>query len=414
MKTFKSFLLCFAFVAGCTKETEPGRIYTDTLPATQENPVEVFAEDTTQNVPAGPDVFDEPWAQTAEFDSTITTPDTTTFKERYKDITPEAVNTKKMTLPIGGRISGPSVLRVQILLDRVRFSPGSMDGNFGNNTRKAVYWFQHQNGLKTTGIVDNQTFKKLVEKAGNFGKPIISYKLAEGDIKYPFTKIPKDIYERAKLRGTYYENLAEKLGEDFHLSPELLKTLNPKTDFQKAKVGDEVFVPNSYTDTSGDAPAPIARLVVSHEGYYLHALDTAGNIIYHFPSTLGASYDPSPTGNLKVRSKTIDPWWHYQPKILERVKDTEKDAIIPGGPNNSVGKVWMALSKRHYGIHGTSAPETIGYAQSAGCVRLTNWDALFLSTKIEPGVEVDFVEAKRDVAKKEKAEEEKPKKKKRE
>jgi lipoprotein-anchoring transpeptidase ErfK/SrfK len=52
--------------------------------------------------------------------------------------------------------------------------------------------------------------------------------------------------------------------------------------------------------------------------------------------------------------------------------------------------VWMALSKPHYGIHGTSAPETIGYTTSSGCVRLTNWDARFLAERISPGTAVEF------------------------
>jgi hypothetical protein len=50
----------------------------------------------------------------------------------------------------------------------------------------------------------------------------------------------------------------------------------------------------------------------------------------------------------------------------------------------------MALSAPHYGIHGTKSPETIGYATSAGCVRLTNWDALFLSRRVTPGTPVRF------------------------
>jgi lipoprotein-anchoring transpeptidase ErfK/SrfK len=72
------------------------------------------------------------------------------------------------------------------------------------------------------------------------------------------------------------------------------------------------------------------------------------------------------------------------------VEDDEPEARIPPGPNNAVGVVWMALSIPHYGIHGTSAPETIGYATSAGCVRLTNWDARFLAGRIGEGVGVEF------------------------
>ena len=37
--------------------------------------------------------------------------------------------------------------------------------------------------------------------------------------------------------------------------------------------------------------------------------------------------------------------------------------------------VWIDLTKEHYGIHGTSAPETIGRAQSHGCVNLSPADA---------------------------------------
>ena len=50
----------------------------------------------------------------------------------------------------------------------------------------------------------------------------------------------------------------------------------------------------------------------------------------------------------------------------------------------------MALSEPHYGIHGTSAPATIGTATSSGCVRLTNWDARRLSGLVRAGTPVIF------------------------
>ena len=49
--------------------------------------------------------------------------------------------------------------------------------------------------------------------------------------------------------------------------------------------------------------------------------------------------------------------------------------ILPAGPNNPVGILWMGLSKPHVGIHGTNQPETIGRAASHGCIRTANWDA---------------------------------------
>ena len=54
-----------------------------------------------------------------------------------------------------------------------------------------------------------------------------------------------------------------------------------------------------------------------------------------------------------------------------------------------VAKV-MALDKPNYGIHGSNAPETVGYARSHGCVRLTNWDARWLADRTPTGVTVEF------------------------
>jgi lipoprotein-anchoring transpeptidase ErfK/SrfK len=215
------------------------------------------------------------------------------------------------------------------------------------------------------------------------------HRLTEADVEGPFVDIPEDIYDKAEMECLCYESLAEKLGELFHTSPDLIRQLNPGVELSSLAAGDELRVPN-IRDSSAAAQGTVARLVVSGEGHYLHALDSGGRILYHFPTTLGSSYDPSPGGTHTVRSITRDPWWHYQPDILEHVDSSEPDARIPPGPNNAVGRVWMALSKQHYGIHGTSAPETIGYTTSAGCVRLTNWDALFLADRIESGVAVEF------------------------
>jgi lipoprotein-anchoring transpeptidase ErfK/SrfK len=41
-------------------------------------------------------------------------------------------------------------------------------------------------------------------------------------------------------------------------------------------------------------------------------------------------------------------------------------------------------------MHGTSDPETIGRARSAGCIRLANWDAIRLPSLIRPGASVEI------------------------
>ncbi len=48
----------------------------------------------------------------------------------------------------------------------------------------------------------------------------------------------------------------------------------------------------------------------------------------------------------------------------------------PGGP---YGAFWMGLSRKHYGIHGTNDPSSIGKSVSHGCIRMNNRDVLELS-----------------------------------
>jgi lipoprotein-anchoring transpeptidase ErfK/SrfK len=340
--------------------------------------------------------MDPTWRRVAQLDTAGISSDSLST-ETFDMISANAVNDQPMYLPLYGDVEGPSVLRAQILLDRALFSPGIIDGHWGKNTEKAVYWFQQREGLPRTGRVDQATFERLASVAGGSDQLIQTHTLSAEDVEGPFVTIPEDIYEKAELDCMCYESLSEKLAEQFHTSPEMLEQLNPEVELNELAEGDQIQV-LAVRDENAGRGTPIARLVVSDQGFYVHALDANDRIVYHFPSTLGSSFDPSPTGNREVARITLDPWWHYQPSILEHVDDDEPEAKIPPGPNNAVGPVWMALSIPHYGIHGTSAPETIGYTTSAGCVRLTNWDALFLADRIEEGVAVDFAENTADTA----------------
>lgn len=341
--------------------------------------------------------MDQGWKQYVRLDSAdeAASPN----KESLAGITPKNVNGDKMHLPLNDG-EGPSVLRAQILLDRSPFSPGILDGMWGKNTEKAVYWLQKREGMKATGTINKSTFKRLFELAGKPDKMIVEHKLTEKDVSGPFVSIPEDIYAQAKLDCMCYESLAEKLAEMFHIAPDLLQRLNPQAELNRLNAGDVIFVPNvSDNDmdkkTDAAAKSQIKKLIVSDGGHYIHAVDQNGKILYHFPSTLGSSYAPSPSGEWKINTVAFDPTWHYQPDLLTGVPDGGKDAIIPPGPNNPVGKVWIDLTKEHYGIHGTKAPETIGYATSHGCVRLTNWDAMFLANRVGDGTAVTFADTEK-------------------
>lgn len=320
------------------------------------------------------------WRRVVQLDSVPGT-DTVANPERWEQISAERVNQSPAFLPLSGDVAGPSVLRVQVLLDRALFSPGMIDGRWGDNTEKAVYWLQRREGIPATGRVDRPTFDRLVRLASAPNQLVRPHRLSAQDVAGPFVETPEDIYEQAELECLCYESLSEKLGEMFHVTPELLGQMNPGVDLNTVPAGTTIQVPAVRTDNAAGS-TPVARIAVSDQGGYVHALDANGRIVYHFPSTLGSTYNPSPTGDFRVTNVAFDPTWHYQPEIIEDA-EPGPDAMIPAGPNVAVGKVWMELNKEHYGIHGTSAPQTIGYTTSSGCVRLTNWDAVFLARQVD-------------------------------
>lgn len=333
---------------------------------------------------------DMSWMELVQLDTTGSGAPARPNPEKWEQISPQTVNAGGQFVPLTGDVAGPSVLRAQILLDRALFSPGIMDGRWGKNTVQALYWFQRREGLPATARLDSATFERLRRAAGNPRELVVRRTLTAEDVKGPFVTIPEDIYEHAELSCSCYESLSEKLSEDYHATPELLEKLNPGVDLNTLRAGQSIHVPAVRDETRAGSRGQVARIIVSGRGNYVHAVDAGGRVLYHFPSTLGGKYSPSPSGRFTINAVTRDPAWHYQPDILVGVPDHEPEAMIPAGPNVAVGKVWIDLSEPHFGIHGTSEPQTIGYASSNGCVRLTNWDVEFLSHHVRQGIPVEF------------------------
>src|SRR6185369_5804467 len=115
------------------------------------------------------------------------------------------------------------------------------------------------------------------------------------------------------------------------------------------------------------------------------ALDARGRILASFPATIGSAHDPLPLGAWKILGVARNPVFHYNPNLFWDANPKDERATIPAGPNSPVGVAWIALSKDHYGIHGAPEPSRIGYTQSHGCIRLTNWDVSKLAEMVKPG-----------------------------
>jgi len=309
--------------------------------------------------------------------------------------------------------NGDEALRVQIYLDQKCFGPGFLDGKPGNFTSRAVYSFNRFQGRSPgdwTAVVD----ESLREVKTLYAVAIVP-SLAR-DFVNPKLSTKRSLQAKEKLMA--YRSYLEFMAERYHTSESFLIELNGKKKCYGLRPGRTLKVPNIapfqieklaagrshkeddvlsrrniVIDTKNkqlfiydpDGPVttiPGAALVVSEDGD-----EPLGRVVAMFPVTPGQERFIH-RGVWEVRNSIEFPTWRYDPKLLKEGKRGKTSLQIPYGPNNPVGVIWNGLSKSGIGIHGTSSPRTIGRAQSAGCYRLSNWDAARFPEYARPGARV--------------------------
>ena len=332
----------------------------------------------------------------------------------------------------GSEIDGQN-FHAQVLMSAHGFSPGVIDGKEGESFKLALRSFQEARGLQRTGKLDTATRRALL--AANRPSTVM-VKLGPDDVSsnyvFPFPANPE---AQAELKFLGYRNMLEKVAERYHTTPATIVALNgpdkmigtghtlrlPNVSTTSTEYGDassqgasvmrllnieaqqpegnyvvvdksegvlKVYRGTPPEGTAGAAPKDSAKTDADGEGSAT-GQDGAGQLVAAFPVTMGSKEYPLPIGRWKATTYAFLPPFKYQPAILNNPK-TDKELTLPPGPNGPVGVAWLDLTKEHYGIHGTNEPQTIGRAESSGCIRMTNWDVIRLSRMLKPGFTAIF------------------------
>ena len=106
----------------------------------------------------------------------------------------------------------------------------------------------------------------------------------------------------------------------------------------------------------------------------LVALDN-GNEVARYAVAVGTKQYPTPQGSFHIRKVVWNPPW--KPPDSPWAKG--KDAKPPGHPDNPMKRVKIFFSEPDYYIHGTDADDSLGRAESHGCLRMNTSDATQLA-----------------------------------
>jgi lipoprotein-anchoring transpeptidase ErfK/SrfK len=279
-----------------------------------------------------------------------------------------------------------NVFEIQLALARQAISPGSLDGVPGPKTRLAVMAFQQKEGLPATGDLDLATKNRLLLTA----PPLTNYTVTSNDLAR-LRPLGKTWLEKSQQDQLDYETVIELVAEKAESHPNLLRGLNPAINWTNVTVGTIVTIPG-VERARPRTKAAFARIHL--ESRCLQAFDERTNLVAHFPCSIAAFAEKRPVGELHVATVASNPNYTFDPENFPEsaeARELKRKLILPPGPNNPVGTVWIGLDKPGYGIHGTPRPEQVGRAESHGCFRLANWNAEYFSQLTSVGMPV-FVE----------------------
>ena len=316
------------------------------------------------------------------------------------------------------KVQTEAATRLQVFLDRANFSLGKIDGQYGDFTWKALALYRESRGEQPQAPPSQPKAKQNLAPDVNgldlasVDPVYIPYTVTEADLQST-GQLPKQLPEQSKLKFLPYRVAADAIAEKFHCDVHFLEQLNPGK-LKGIKAGDQVQVPNvepfelasvkdikpgsetaseaaneaedkpeTSASTPGESGAPRNVSIKIDTKTNMLGVFENEKLIAAYPVTIGSAHTASPVGEWKVRGIAKMPRFRYDKEMLQHGERSGNFYMLPPGPRNPVGVMWIALNKKGIGIHGTNDPDSIGRAASHGCIRVANWNVVRLATKIK-------------------------------
>jgi lipoprotein-anchoring transpeptidase ErfK/SrfK len=302
--------------------------------------------------------------------------------------------TNGASVPIG-TLTSDMLTRLEIFLDSHSFGPGKIDGKAGEFVGLALSRYLMAEGKRSQpGQLDSE----LEQELQKIDPPYVGYTFTEADQNW-VGRVPRRPATLAKVKKAIYRSPLDFLAERFHSDQDFIRKLNPKINFDRLQPGTQTRVPNvtpfqieTINPVPDVPPRPefSQRIIKVDTKARMLDLNDGNRVLASFPITPGSQRLPAPVGTWKIVKVTILPNFRWDEAMLQHGQRSGHYYLIPPGPRNLVGVVWIGLNKTGIGIHGTDNPGSIGRSASHGCIRLANWDAIRLAAEVTTGMTVQI------------------------
>ena len=211
---------------------------------------------------------------------------------------------------------------------------------------------------------------------------------------YPLPPSDIDLIGQVKVVYATKADTLIDIARRYSLGYDEIVHANPGVDRWAPGEGTPIVLPTRHVLPDAPREGVVLNIAEMRLYYYPKAGADGQRVVHTYPVSIGRMDWKTPMGLTKVVAKDVDPPWR-PPASIKAEHAAEGDFlpdVIPGGPDNPLGRYAMRLGVPGYLIHSTNKPYGIGMRVTHGCVRMYPEDIERLFGMVPVGTTVRLVD----------------------
>lgn len=211
---------------------------------------------------------------------------------------------------------------------------------------------------------------------------------------YPLPPSDIDLIGQVKVVYATKADTLIDIARRYSLGYDEIVHANPGVDRWAPGEGTPIVLPTRHVLPDAPREGVVLNIAEMRLYYYPKAGADGQRVVHTYPVSIGRMDWKTPMGLTKIVAKDVDPAWR-PPASIKAEHAAEGDFlpdVIPGGPDNPLGRYAMRLGVPGYLIHSTNKPYGIGMRVTHGCVRMYPEDIERLFGMVPVGTTVRLVD----------------------